>query len=96
MWLIGNTNTKRCHVATCRAVQQIAAKHFVEGVDEEDFPVICNICFAGHGKEYADYMNRKHRPDVSQTNLDRYNHLKQIRSKNELKKHLKKVRRGYK
>ena len=92
MYLIGNTNTKRCHVSTCRAVPQIASKHFVEGVDSEDFPVICRICFAGGGKDEAEYLNNQYRPDASQTNLDRYRHTVKIMTKNQLKKHLKKMR----
>jgi hypothetical protein len=102
MWLIGNTNTKRCHLPDCRAVPQIAPKHFVEGADFNDFPVICKFCYAGVGKEKAEYLNRKVRPDVSQTSLDSFRcktlagqtikPVKKVMTKNQLKKELKRQR----
>lgn len=41
--LIGNTNTKRCHDPSCRAVKMIAPKH-IQATDGTGFHVLCKLC----------------------------------------------------
>lgn len=52
--LIGNTNTKRCHVPGCRAVGMIADKHRVVTDSGEGFPVNCKWCGAGGSSRSTD------------------------------------------
>jgi len=89
--LIGNTNTKRCHTPYCRAVPQIAAKHFVRTEHCNGFNVICKVCYGGQSKEEIRQIDTVS-TDASQTTLDKFKYIKTVRSKNELKKYLRKRR----
>lgn len=80
---IGNTNTKRCHDPSCRAVPTIAPKHVQPTEDGHGFHVLCKWCGqqgtrkGGTQKTLENYAKDKEM-GIEECNDERYHELFEV------------------